>query len=102
MKLKPLNRLPQIVVALFGLCSAALFAETSPWPFPSRVPSGSRPAAGPGFTIAFWNVEWFPGRRPNATPAEESSQVNAVHADIAKLGADIIGMEEVRDFAHAG
>jgi len=32
---------------------------------------------------------------------EESRQIKAVHNDIAQLNADIIGMEEVRDFARA-
>jgi predicted extracellular nuclease len=52
-------------------------------------------------TIAFWNIQWFPGQRPEANAAEEMRQINAVHNDIAHLNADIIGMEEVRDFAHA-
>jgi endonuclease/exonuclease/phosphatase family metal-dependent hydrolase len=32
---------------------------------------------------------------------EESRQINAVHNDVVQLNADIIGMEEVRDFARA-
>jgi endonuclease/exonuclease/phosphatase (EEP) superfamily protein YafD len=59
-------------------------------------------APAPGsITIAFWNVQWFPGRRPNAKRAEERQQINAVHNDIKELHADIIGLEEMRDFAHA-
>lgn len=53
-------------------------------------------------TVAFWNVQWFPGDRPNPRPLEEQSQIAAVHADIARLHADIIGLEEVRDFHFAG
>lgn len=56
----------------------------------------------PSITVAFWNIQWFPGRRPDASPREERRQVNAVHTDLAQLHADVIGMEEVRDFAHAG
>jgi predicted extracellular nuclease len=52
-------------------------------------------------TVAFWNIQWFPGRRPNATRQEESRQIKAVHSDVLQLNADIIGMEEVRDFARA-
>lgn len=53
-------------------------------------------------TAAFWNIKWFPGGRPNAYPGEEAKQIQSVHQDIAKLNADIIGLEEVRDFASAG
>jgi endonuclease/exonuclease/phosphatase (EEP) superfamily protein YafD len=49
----------------------------------------------------FWNIQWFPGRRPNAPPAAEWRQIAAVQRDLATLNADIIGMEEVRDFANA-
>lgn len=52
-------------------------------------------------TVAFWNIQWFPGRRPNASQREEIRQVEAVHRDIVELNADIIGMEEVRDFHRA-
>jgi endonuclease/exonuclease/phosphatase (EEP) superfamily protein YafD len=52
--------------------------------------------------IAYWNIQWFPGRRPSATHAQEIKQIDSVHRDLAKLDADIIGMEEVRDFAQAG
>ena len=52
--------------------------------------------------MAFWNIQWFPGGGPEATRADELRQTNMVHADIAKLNADVIGMEEVRNFAQAG
>jgi endonuclease/exonuclease/phosphatase family metal-dependent hydrolase len=80
------------------LFAATLLAQTSPWPFAS--PSGSK-SGGKTITAAFWNVEWFPGRRPNASKSEEESQISAVHKDIKELNADIIGLEEVRDFGKA-
>ena len=48
-------------------------------------------------TAAFWNVQWFPGRRPNATRAEEKRQVREVQRDIGQLSPDILAFEEVRD-----
>lgn len=80
----------------------ALCAETSPWPFPSPPGSAPQTANAHSVTVAFWNIQWFPGRRPNASRGEEYRQINAVHNDVAQLNADIIGMEEVRDFARAG
>ena len=61
------------------------------------------PTAAPSLslTAAFWNIKWFPGGRPNASPGEEKKQTRAVQRDIAQLNADVIGLEEVRDFSSA-
>jgi hypothetical protein len=64
----------------------------------SPAPASSPP---PRVTIGFWNIQWFPGGRPSATHGEEVRQVNAVQHDLAELHADIVGMEEVRDFRQA-
>ena len=49
-------------------------------------------------TVTFWNIQWFPGRRPNASHAEEQRQIAEVHRDIAQVSSDIVAMEEVRDW----
>jgi endonuclease/exonuclease/phosphatase (EEP) superfamily protein YafD len=74
-----------------ALFTTALLAQTP-----------SPPAASPTqLAITFWNIQWFPGRRPNASRAEENRQVRSVHADVALLNSDIIALEEVRDYGHA-
>ena len=50
---------------------------------------------------AFWNIKWFPGGRPNAYKGEQVRQIRSVHRDIKELDADVIGLEEVRDFEGA-
>jgi endonuclease/exonuclease/phosphatase family metal-dependent hydrolase len=55
----------------------------------------------PRIRAAFWNIQWFPGRRPDASPREERKQIASVRRDMRMLNADIIGMEEVRDFSTA-
>jgi endonuclease/exonuclease/phosphatase (EEP) superfamily protein YafD len=55
-----------------------------------------------GVRVAFWNIEWFPGGRPNAYRGEQIRQTRAVHADLVKLNADVIGFAEVRDWDNAG
>lgn len=50
---------------------------------------------------AFWNIAWFPGKRPNAYKGEQVRQIKAVHEDIRRLDADVIGLEEMRDFESA-
>lgn len=73
--------------------AATIFAQEVP--SPSSAPKNS-------ITVVYWNIQWFPGRRPNTTRPEELRQVESVRRDLAKINADIIGMEEVRDFAQAG
>jgi endonuclease/exonuclease/phosphatase (EEP) superfamily protein YafD len=90
---------PRLFASLvtIALCASALCAETTPPPSPpGRVDTSSTT-----ITAAFWNVQWFPGRRPNASRAEENRQVRAVHRDLAQLAPDVVGLEEVRDFKHA-
>jgi endonuclease/exonuclease/phosphatase (EEP) superfamily protein YafD len=49
-------------------------------------------------TVAFWNIQWFPGGKPDATENAENRQTLSVHNDMRRLNADIIGMEEVRNW----
>jgi endonuclease/exonuclease/phosphatase (EEP) superfamily protein YafD len=61
------------------------------------------PAASPRtITIAFWNIQWFPGQRPDAPRNAEQRQTAAVHKAMKQIDPDILGMEEVRDFDKAG
>ena len=78
--------------ALILLCASVLAQPASP------LPSSASPAT---ITATFWNVQWFPGRRPNASRGEENRQIRAVHGDLAFLNSDLIALEEVRDFRHA-
>lgn len=86
------------------IVTGSVFSQTSPWPFANRSPASQPISASPAgtVTVAFWNIQWFPGGRPSPTKAEEAKQIASVHADIAKLNADVIGFEEVRDFTQAG
>ena len=82
---------PLLLVLLAGTLSAQITPSPSPPPASSSTT----------ITAAFWNIQWFPGRRPNASRYEENRQIRAVHRDLAQLTADIIGLEEVRDSEHA-
>ncbi|MEY2529009.1 MAG: Endonuclease/Exonuclease/phosphatase family [Verrucomicrobiota bacterium] len=82
---------------MFAAVLSAIFFITAT--LAAQTPS---PAASPPLiTATFWNVQWFPGRRPNASRGEENRQIRAVHTDLAQLNSDIIGFEEVRDYEHA-
>jgi endonuclease/exonuclease/phosphatase (EEP) superfamily protein YafD len=73
-----------VFVAISGTCSAQ---DASASPQTVRV--------------AFWNIQWFPGRHPFATASSERAQTASVHRDMRKIDVDVLGMEEVRDFSKA-
>jgi endonuclease/exonuclease/phosphatase family metal-dependent hydrolase len=81
---------PRTSAALF--VAALLIAQLA-----AQTPTASPTSVG----ITFWNVQWFPGRRPNASHGEENRQVRAVHADLGQLNSDIIALEEIRDWNYA-
>jgi endonuclease/exonuclease/phosphatase family metal-dependent hydrolase len=76
--------LPRVLLALLV---APFFVEAqTPAPSPAQL------------TATFWNVQWFPGRRPNASRWEEDRQVRSVHRDLTQFSSDLIALEEVRSF----
>jgi endonuclease/exonuclease/phosphatase (EEP) superfamily protein YafD len=79
-----------VLVALLAISGRSSAQTTSP--------SVTSP---PTVRLAFWNIQWFPGRHPNASLASERSQIASVHRDMRWINADVIGMEEVRDFDKA-
>lgn len=86
------------VVSVLG--TGIAISQTSPWPFKS---SAAPPqfAASNSLTVAFWNIQWFPGMRPDADKDSERRQTSSVHSDISRINADVIGMEEVRNWEMA-
>lgn len=84
--------------ACWVLCASALLAA----PVVAQTePGTSPPNESTAITVSFWNIQWFPGRRPNASPTEEARQTESVHRDVAAFPSAVIGMEEVRDWQHA-
>ena len=47
--------------------------------------------------IVAWNLEWFPGRRPDATPEEQARHMKQVQKAFKKIQPDILILTEVRD-----
>jgi endonuclease/exonuclease/phosphatase (EEP) superfamily protein YafD len=80
-------------LALFALVTARHLSAQS-----SSPPS---PPSAPTIRVAFWNIQWFPGRHPNASPIAEQRQITAVQRDMRMIDADVIGIEEARDFSKA-
>jgi endonuclease/exonuclease/phosphatase family metal-dependent hydrolase len=80
--------LPPLFVATFFV--QALVAQPSP-----------APQSSTSITATFWNVQWFPGRRPNASRWEEDRQIRSLHLDLAQINSDLVALEEVRNFEQA-
>ena len=55
------------------------------------------PAAVTRVKFTFWNVEWFPGRRPDAREIARARHVAAVAPVVRRLDPDVLGLEEVAD-----
>jgi endonuclease/exonuclease/phosphatase (EEP) superfamily protein YafD len=55
----------------------------------------------PRIRVAFWNIQWFPGRHPDASPRDEQKQIAAVQRDMRAISADVFGTEEMRDYSKA-
>jgi endonuclease/exonuclease/phosphatase family metal-dependent hydrolase len=77
-----MNKISRLLLAAL-LCAGVLQAQETP----------SKP-----IKIAFWNVEWFPGGRPEATIAEAIPQIAQTMPAVARLDADVIGLEEVNNW----
>ncbi len=47
--------------------------------------------------FTFWNVQWFPGRHPDAKDIARARHVAAVAPIVQRLDPDVLGLEEVAD-----
>ena len=95
--------LPRWVITLALLAAACLLAaggrRIRP-ATPTRAAARACPRAGEAgrtLTVTFWNVEWFPGRRPDAGDRAQASHVAAVVPVVERLDPDVLGLEEVAD-----
>lgn len=71
-------------------------SEQATAPAPATITTSAPPIA-----LTFWNVEWFPGRKPNASENARETHLAAVVPVLEKLNPDLLGMEEVADPAAA-
>jgi hypothetical protein len=55
-------------------------------------------ARGEVVSIATWNLEWFPGGKPNSSQAERLVHMSAAKDALLDIRADILCLQEVRDW----
>jgi hypothetical protein len=94
-----------LFVSRFILAAAITFSLTTELLAQGASQIAGSQSANPSnrsITIAFWNIQWFPGQRPAATTHAEQHQTEAVHQVMKRIDPDIIGMEEIRNFDKAG
>ena len=66
-------------------------------PPPPTASPGPSPAAAHTLTIAFWNLDWFPGQHPHASAKSQATHVAAVVPIAGRLDPDVLGLEEIAD-----
>ena len=74
--------------------STASSAPTTPAP----APEPPKPAGPTSIRIVTWNLEWFPGQKPEPTPDAEIAQMEGAKAAITDLNPDVLLLEEIRDW----
>ena len=48
--------------------------------------------------VVAWNLEWFPGKKQNATPDQQAAHMKAAQDALSQLKPDILIVEEVREW----
>jgi endonuclease/exonuclease/phosphatase family metal-dependent hydrolase len=63
-----------------------------------KVCGGLQDARGEVVTIATWNLEWFPGGKPNSSRPERLVHMSAAKDALLDIRPDILCLQEVRDW----
>lgn len=93
------RRKPRYLLGIALLVASVAFRMSAGEPSHA---SGTAPAGPPtSLTVAFWNIQWFPGQRPDSDLAAQQRQTLSVHSDIKRINPDLIGMEEIRNWQAA-
>lgn len=120
-KRKPANRLPLIFAGLLLFSIPPLWLLLRPAATPEHLVQSQPlqrtvPEAAPtsiptqdaddevmletisrSISIVTWNIEWFPGQRPNASAAEARRHMEQIQRAVREIDADIWMLQEMRD-----
>ena len=78
-----------VVTAIASLIGAGCSQSTSEIPPENRL------------RIVDWNLEWFPGGKPDATPEQQAAQMATAKEAISQMQPDVLLLQEVRDWQAA-
>ena len=94
---------PQVKPAAQTQSAAPEAPALAPIAATAAVPATARPApaAVPNLRIVSWNLEWFPGHKPEATPEAGAQHMEIARAALVELKPDILLLEEIRDWESA-
>ena len=91
----------RIFLSFLALASALYLASLfAGHPLPAARPQPPAARTG-GITLAFWNLDWFPGQKPHSTASAQQAHVAAVVPIVERLNPDVLGLEEIGDEAAA-
>jgi hypothetical protein len=60
--------------------------------------TGSSLAAQDALKVVAWNIEWYPGRSPNATEEEKEAHRKLVKEELRRINPDIFLASEIRNW----
>ena len=86
------SRPPRTAAFLVAAVVSIAGCKRSP---PPPTASGPSPSGEHTLTVAYWNLDWFPGQRPHAGSAAQAAHIAAVLPVVARLDADVLGLEEI-------
>ena len=67
-------------------------------PSPSPTPKPSPAAAQKKVSVIVWNLEWYAGRKPNASREQQEAHKKAAKAEMRKLDPDVFMAQEIGDW----
>jgi endonuclease/exonuclease/phosphatase family metal-dependent hydrolase len=70
-------------------------------PAPATPAPPAEPTLPKTIRIVAWNLEWFPGHKPDPSPDAETLHMEVAKAALAELNPAVLLLEEVRDWASA-
>jgi len=86
------------VIGFLRLCCTATLLACFVFP----CAAAEDPTASPtSLNVVSWNIEWFPGRSPNAAPAQKREHMLAAQSALAELNPDVLLLQEIADWPSA-
>lgn len=74
-------------------------SPATPAPLAPKAPAA--PALPQTLRVVSWNLEWFPGHKPNAEIPEQMDHMEKAKAALAGLNPDVLLLQEIKDWESA-
>jgi len=91
-----MHRRPFLILATLASAAACFLSPASA--AEDIAPAAAETPAAKTIRIVSWNIEWYPGKRPNARGEEMAAHAALVRGEMPKLAPDILLTQEMRDW----